>query len=597
MRQNTESRYIIGIDLGTTNTTISYVDTQEENPISKTLPIPQIIAPGEVAERDTLPSYVYLADPANLNEGSLDLPWDEDHKDYCVGAYASKMSSSLPTMIVASAKSWLCNESVEKMDDILPFATEANRKISPVEASTYYLDHIAEAWNYAMAEDDLNLEIFNQQVVLTVPASFDAVARELTVQAAELAGLNVTLLEEPQAAFYSWLHENEVNWRDQLQAGDSVLVCDIGGGTSDFSLIAVEDNEGELTLRRQAVGNHILLGGDNMDMTLAYVVQQKLGKQLNAKQMAALIHSCRQAKEKLCADPEATSETITILGSGSSLIGGTLQSELTRDEVYQFILNGFTPDVSFDDSVQRQTRSGLRSFGLNYETDTALTRHLAEFLRNNTTQADGSVKMPVAVLFNGGVSKADLLRDKILANLNTWSEQELVSLSGTDPDLAVARGAAWFGFSKRGNAIRIKSGTAFSYYLGIESSMPAVPGFPPPIDAVCAIPFGSEDGTTLELPLDHLGLLVGEKTEFKFFSSQDRQEDEVGSVINSFGISELTELPALTAELKDEENEGTNIVPIKLSAHVTDIGTIQIWCHALNSDKEWRLEFELSEED
>lgn len=596
MKDLSESRYIIGIDLGTTNTTISYVDTREENPVSKTLSVPQIIAPGEVAESTTLPSYVYLADPTNLKEGSLDLPWDADHKDYCVGAYASKMPSSLPTMIVSSAKSWLCNDSVEKMDDILPFSTDANRKISPVEASTHFLDHIAEAWNYAMAQEDFDLEIFNQQVVLTVPASFDAVARELTVQAAELAGLNVTLLEEPQAAFYSWLHENEENWRDQLETGDSVLVCDIGGGTSDFSLIAVEDQEGELTLRRQAVGNHILLGGDNMDMTLAYVVQQKLNKQLNAKQFSALIHSCRKAKETLCANEDSTSETITVLGSGSSLIGGTLQSELTREEVYQFILNGFTPDAAFDEEVKRQTRAGLRSFGLNYESDTALTRHLAEFLRKNATQADGTVKFPVAVLFNGGVSKADLLRDKILSNLNSWSGKELVSLSGTDPDLAVARGAAWFGFSKRGNAIRIKSGTAFSYYLGIESSMPAVPGFPPPTDGVCAIPFGSEDGTTLELPLENLGLLVGEKTEFRFFSSNERQEDEVGSTVNSFSIGELTELPALSAELKDEDNEGTNIVPVKISAHVTDIGTIQIWCHALNSDKEWRLEFELNED-
>ena len=592
-----ESRYIIGIDLGTTNSTVAYVDTQNETPNSQSFKIPQIIAPGETEAAESLPSFLFLPEMSTLGPGSLNLPWNSDDADTAVGAYAKKISSTQPGRVVSSAKSWLCSESVDRMSSILPSGSQDERKVSPVEACAEYLKHIAAAWNYAMAAEDDMLTIANQQVILTVPASFDAAARELTVLAAEEAGLNITLLEEPQAAFYNWLHEHEDSWRDRVEAGSSILVCDVGGGTTDFSLIGVDDEAGDLTLNRIAVGNHILLGGDNMDITLAYAVQQKLKTRLNPKQMAGLVHSCRQAKERLCSNPEAEAEKITILGSGSSLIGGTLSSELTRDEINTLLLDGFTPECDFGVETNKDVRAGLRTFGLSYATDTALTRHLSEFLTKHAPKNDdGSSKLPSAILFNGGVSKADLLRDRIYNVLNSWSEAETEVITGIDPDLAVARGAAWYGFVRRGNSIRIKSGSARSYYIGIESSMPAVPGFPPPMDALCVVPFGTEDGSSFEVPMDNLGLIIGESCQFRFFSSTERQEDPLGILLDEFSLDGLNEMVPMTSMLTDESGESGNIASVRLESELTEIGTLKLWFHEIDSERRWRLEFNLGEE-
>lgn len=593
-----ESRYIIGIDLGTTNSTIAYVDTQSDNPESKTLAIPQIIAPGETARETSLPSFLFLPELSTVSPGSLNLPWSDTNEDSTVGVYARKLGSTQPGRVVSSAKSWLCSENVDRMAAILPNGADEERKISPVEASAKYLKHIASAWDNEFAKEDPDAAIANQQVILTVPASFDAVARELTVMAADEAGLNATLLEEPQAAFYNWLHEHEDSWREKVEAGSNILVCDIGGGTSDFSLIGVEDEDGDLTLKRLAVGNHILLGGDNMDITLAYAVQQKLKQRLNPKQMAALIHQCRQAKERLCSDPEAEAEKITILGSGSSLIGGTLSSELTRNEISTLLLDGFTPKCEFGVETNKDVRSGLRSFGLNYESDTALTKHLSEFLSTHAPlDENGERILPAAVLFNGGVSKADLLRDRISSVLNSWKGEEAGILTGIDPDLAVARGAAWYGYVKRGNSIRIKSGSARSYYIGIESSMPAVPGFPPPMDALCVIPFGTENGTSLDVPMENLGLVIGESCQFRFFSSNSRQDDQLGALLDEFKIDELTELPPMTTMLTDDSGNSGNIAAVKLSTEFTEIGTIKLWFNEVGTERRWKLEFDLGEEE
>ncbi|MCH2206491.1 MAG: Hsp70 family protein [Lentisphaerales bacterium] len=592
-----ESRYIIGIDLGTTNSTVAYVDTQDETPNSQSFKIPQIIAPGEIEAAESLPSFLFLPEMSTLGPGSLNLPWNSEDADTAVGAYAKKVSSTQPGRVVSSAKSWLCSENVDRMSSILPAGSQDERKVSPVEACAEYLKHIAAAWNHAMASEDESLTINNQQVILTVPASFDAAARELTVLAAEEAGLNITLLEEPQAAFYNWLHEHEDSWRDKVEAGSSILVCDVGGGTTDFSLIGVEDKGGDLTLNRIAVGNHILLGGDNMDITLAYAIQQKLKTRLNPKQMAGLIHSCRQAKERLCSDPEAEVEKITVLGSGSSLIGGTLSSELTRDEINTLLLDGFTPECEFGAETNKDVRAGLRTFGLSYATDTALTRHLSEFLMKHALKnEDGSSKLPSAILFNGGVSKADLLRDRIYDVLNSWSEAETEVITGIDPDLAVARGAAWYGFVRRGNSIRIKSGSAHSYYIGIESSMPAVPGFPPPMDALCVVPFGTEDGSSFEVPMDNLGLIIGESCQFRFFSSTERQEDQLGILLDEFSLDGLNEMAPMTSILTDESGESGNIASVRLESELTEIGTLKLWFHEIDSDRRWRLEFNLGEE-
>ena len=590
-----DSRYIIGIDLGTTNSTIAYVDSSAENPVSSTLSIPQIIAPGEIASESSLPSFLFLPETNTLSPGSLNLPWHSEDQTSSVGTYAKKLGSTQPGKVVSSAKSWLCSENVDRTAAILPATSEDSRKTSPVEACAEYLKHIANAWDSQMAIEDESFKIINQQVILTVPASFDAVARELTVLAADEAGLNVTLLEEPQAAFYNWLHEHEDSWRDKVVAGSNILVCDIGGGTSDFSLIGASDEDGELSLNRIAVGNHILLGGDNMDITLAYTVQQKLRTRLTPKQMAALIHACRQAKENLCSDPNATSEKITILGSGSSLIGGTLSSELTREEIFTLILEGFTPTCEFGTETNKDVKAGLRSFGLNYENDTALTRHLSEFLSKNCPQDEsGQQVLPAAILFNGGVSKADLLRERICNVLNSWKTGDAEVLTGTDPDLAVARGAAWYGFVRRGNSIRIKSGSAHSYYIGIESSMPAVPGFPPPMDALCVAPFGSEDGSTFDIPMQKLGLVIGESCQFSFFSSNIRQDDQAGTLLDQFDIEELSSMPPMTAMLTDESGQTGNVAAVKLETELTEIGTMKLWFNEVDSDRRWRLEFDLA---
>jgi molecular chaperone DnaK (HSP70) len=589
-----ESRYIIGIDLGTTNSAIAYVDSAAEVPVSATLSIPQIIAPGEIANESSLPSFLFLPETNTLSPGSLNLPWHQSDQTTSVGTYARKLGSTQPGKVVSSAKSWLCSENVDRTAAILPATTQDGRKTSPVEACAEYLKHIANAWDYQMASEDESLKIANQQVILTVPASFDAVARELTALAADEAGLNITLLEEPQAAFYNWLHEHEDSWRDKVVAGSNILVCDIGGGTSDFSLIGAESESGDLTLKRIAVGNHILLGGDNMDITLAYAVQQKLKTRLNPKQMAALIHACRQAKENLCSTPDAEAEKITILGSGSSLIGGTLSSELTREEIFTLILEGFTPECDFGVETNKNVRSGLRSFGLNYESDTALTRHLSEFLSKHCPVDEAGEKiLPAAVLFNGGVSKAGLLRDRVCNVINSWKGKDIEVLTGTDPDLAVARGAAWYGFVRRGNSIRIKSGSSHSYYIGIESSMPAVPGFPPPMDALCVVPFSTEDGSEFDIPMDNLGLVVGESCQFRFFSSNMRNDDESGALLDEFTMEELHEMPPMTAMLTDESGNAGNIAAVKLRAELTEIGTMKLWFNEVNSDRRWRLEFDL----
>ncbi|MFQ5560052.1 MAG: Hsp70 family protein, partial [Nitrospinota bacterium] len=313
--KDTLSRFIIGIDLGTTNSTISYVDTQSETPQVQTLPIPQVIAPGEISSRETLPSYLFLPESSTIRPDSLNLPWAKEECDFAVGIYAKNISASTPGKVVSSAKSWLCCENIDRKEKNLPVTGNAGeRKLSSVETISEYLRHMASAWDFSMAKDDPTFTIFNQQVVLTVPASFDAVARELTVKAAEKAGLSVTLLEEPQAAFYAWLHEHQESFREKIQPGETILVCDIGGGTTDFSLIGVDENEGDLELTRIAVGDHILLGGDNMDITLAYRLQQKIGSRLNVKQMAGLIHSCRTAKEKLSENTDLEEEKITVLG-------------------------------------------------------------------------------------------------------------------------------------------------------------------------------------------------------------------------------------------------------------------------------------------
>ncbi len=607
---STESRYSVGIDLGTTHCVLSYVDlhASEEQVILAVLPIPQLTAPGVIEDLQQLPSFTYLAHPAEIAEGAAALPWTAK-PDTLVGEIARNLGSKTPIRLAASAKSWLCHAGVDCKQAILPVdAPEDVQRISPFAATKAYLQHLREAWNHRFPEQRLE----SQDLTITVPASFDPAARELTVEAARAVGLGqAVLLEEPQAALYSWIENSEGDWRQHVQVGDVILVVDVGGGTTDLSLIAVTEQDGNLQLIRVAVGEHILLGGDNMDLALAYTVKAKLeqdsGKRLEPWQVQALTHVCREAKEKLFNQPELASMPLAIASRGSSLIGGTLRSELTRDELNRVLVEGFLPQVSVADKPLVRPRSGLRSAGLPYAQDAGITRHLAAFLSKQKAAANelkavelvehASFLHPSAVLFNGGVLKAGVLAERLLAILNSWLTAEQAAparlLPGAELDLAVARGAAYYGFVRQGKGVRIKGGTAAAYYVGVESAMPAVPGLPPEVEALCIAPFGMEEGSEQTLPNDEFGLVIGEPVRFRFFASKTRREDTVGNRLHSWGDDELEELDEIEITLPEEGRNPGEIVPVHLSAAVTEVGTLELRAVSQRDQQRWKIEFEV----
>lgn len=601
------SRFVVGIDLGTTNCALAYVDTgREGSPHCESLAVPQVVQPGNVEDRSLLPSFLYLPGPNEQPAGSLKLPWDGT-RDYCVGEFARNFGSQVPTRLVSSAKSWLCHAGVDRRAPILPWkAPEDGRKVSPLEASTRYLKHLAEAWNARVARDVAGHRLEQQEIVLTVPASFDAVARELTVEAARAAGLeHLTLLEEPQAAFYAWLDACGENWRDQVRVGDLILVADVGGGTSDFTLIEVSEEAGNLSLTRLAVGDHLLLGGDNMDLALAHAAGQAFaakGAKLDAAQMLQLAHSARAAKESILGNPTATTAPVTVLGRGSKVIGGTLKGELTRAQIEQVILDGFFPECTRDAEPARQRSTGLQELGLPYVADAAVTRHLAYFLSRqaehlaNREPPKGRKKkaptgLPTAILFNGGVFKADPLRERFSSVLNKWAKdakgEPVRTLAGTDLDLSVARGAAYYSLVRRGKGVRIRGGTARAYYIGVETAMPAVPGMPRPIKALCVAPFGMEEGTEADMPAQEFGLVTGEQVAFRFLGSSVRREDKAGTVIDEWE-SEIEELSPVSAEL---EGQPGRVVPVHLHTRVTEVGQLEVWCQSRDGKEKWKLEY------
>lgn len=606
------SRFVVGIDLGTTNSALAYVDTGrgEDAPLEP-MPIPQVVHPGTVEDRLLLPSFLYLPGLNELPAGSLKLPWDAT-RDLAVGEFARNHGSQVPTRLVSSAKSWLCHAGVDRRAPILPWkAPEGGRKVSPLQASTLYLKHLCEAWNYTIAKDVAANRLEQQDIILTVPASFDAVARELTVEAARAAGLEqVTLLEEPQAAFYAWIDSAGDEWREHVEVGDVVLVCDVGGGTTDLTLIAVSEEAGNLVLTRVAVGDHILLGGDNMDLALAHAVAGALaakGTKLDSSQMLTLWHACRAAKEKLFGDQSAASAAVTLPGRGSRVLAGTIKSDLTRAEVARVLIDGFFPECE-PDAVPKQQRSvGLQELGLPYASDPAVTKHLAHFLhRQRDVLAEKAppkrgkkkASQPSAVLFNGGVFKAEPLRERVVTILNQWTKSAgggaVKVLGGNDLDLAVARGAAYYGLVRRGKGVRIRGGTARSYYIGVETSLPAVPGSPPPIKALCVVPFGMEEGTESDVPGQEFGLVVGAPAEFRFLGSTVRRGDTVGTIIEDWE-GEIDELSPMTTTLEAPGREG-NMVPVHLHSKVTEVGTLELWCLSRDSKQRWKLEFNVREQ-
>ncbi|MBS0367686.1 MAG: Hsp70 family protein [Proteobacteria bacterium] len=606
------ARYTIGIDLGTTHCALSYVDIEAsdgEKAVQQVLAIPQLSGPGTVDERPLLPSFLYLPHADELADGDLHLPWSRS-QDFAVGEFARSRGAATPIRLVSSAKSWLCHAGVDRRAAILPAEASADvPRISPLTASIRYLSHLRDAWNLAHPE----APFAEQDVTVTIPASFDPAARELTAEAAQAAGYGpMTLLEEPQAALYSWIQKSGGQWRKEVRKGDLILVVDVGGGTTDLSLIAVLEQEGNLELHRVAVGEHILLGGDNMDLALAYGVARKLaaqGSQLDPWQTRALAHACRGAKETLLSDATVVSVPIVVPSRGSRLIGGSIRTELTRDELTASLVNGFFPQVAATDRPQTRARGALTQLGLPYAQDAAITRHLAAFLGRqldataelegfaDASAANASFLHPTAVLFNGGVLKSELIAGRVLDILNGWLASEGAAparlLGGADLDLAVARGAAYYGYVRRGRGVRIRGGTARAYYVAVESAMPAIPGMEPPVQALCLAPFGMEEGTDAALPEQEFGLVVGEPVRFRFFGSSVRRQDQVGSTLDFWAPDELQELEEIEATLPAEGRVPGEVVRVKLHARITETGTLELEALPVGGHERWKVQFDV----
>jgi hypothetical protein len=589
------AKYVVGIDLGTTNSVLAYAPINAENPQVELLPVPQLTAPGTVESRTSLPSFLYLAPDQEAAGGTLDLPW-QAAQTQVVGEMARRQAAEAPQRTVTAAKSWLCHSRVDRHQPILPWNAPAEvAKVSPVTASKKYLEHLRLAWEQAFPNDPLA----SQHVVLTVPASFDAAARELTREAALAAGLPsaLVLLEEPQAAVYAWLTSMGEKWRKTLKVGETLLVCDVGGGTTDLTLVGVAEEHGELMLRRIAVGDHLLVGGDNMDLALAHFVAGKFGEKgtkLDPWQSVSLWHSCRTAKETLLPEEGPKKHPISVLGRGSKLIGGTVTVDVERKAAAELLLEGFFPKVGVADKPARRRQSGFQEIGLPFESDTAVTRHLAAFL--SAHGENGTAVQPTHVLFNGGVFKAAPFRQRLLDVLADWAPDRPAKILSGEQDLdhAVARGAAYYGWAKLHGGVRIRGGTARSYYVGIETAGLAIPGAPRPLRALCVVPFGMEEGTSVDVPSGEIGLVVGEPATFRFFSSPTRKADKPGDLLSSWDETELAETDSLEAALPKDDATQEDYVPVRFQSNITELGVFELWCAGTRPAAEpqrWKLEF------
>lgn len=604
-------RYTIGIDLGTTHcalVSIDIGDSDGERARQETLQVAQLAAPGSIESRPLLPSFVYLPHADELAAGDLNLPWTTQ-QNFAVGEFARTRGAATPIRLVSSAKSWLCHPGVDRRAAILPSDAPAEvARISPLVASIRYLSHLKEAWDAAHPDDPFTA----QDVTVTIPASFDPAARELTAEAAQAAGFGqVTLLEEPQAALYSWIQRSAGQWRKEVQRGDLIVVIDVGGGTTDLSLIAVQEEDGNLDLTRVAVGDHILLGGDNMDLALAYAVTHKLmaaGTRLDPWQTRALAHGCRIAKETLLADASLESVPVVVPSRGAKLIGGSVRTEVTRAELLATVVEGFFPQVAVTDAPQSRARGALTQLGLPYAQDAAITRHLGAFLcrqREATAELNGFAPQPddaqflhpTAVLFNGGAFKSNLIAERLLDQLNAWLEADGAPparmLRGADLDLAVANGAAYYGYARRGRGVRIRGGTASSYYVAIESAMPAIPGMAPPVQALCVAPFGMEEGSETSVDGHEFGLVVGEPVRFRFFSSTSRRQDQVGTLLDFWMDDELQEQAEIEATLPADGRALGEVVRVTLHARVTETGTLELEASPVGGSERWKVQFDV----
>ena len=584
------ARYLVGIDLGTTNSALAFIDTEEKPRRVRDFPLVQLVGAADVAARPTLASVHHHVGEHELPPESTRLPWtasDQPAPNFVVGELARAQALLLPGRSVLSAKSWLCHPKVDRLAAILPWGGAADvPRLSPVDVSARYLAHMLSAFCHARGCTLQDIEL-----TLTVPASFDEVARELTVEAARRAALPLSqlqLLEEPQAAFYHWLSQH-ARLHEEVESGDLIFVCDIGGGTTDFTLISVQKSAAgggkKIGFSRTAVGEHLLLGGDNMDLLLARQVEQKVGGgKLPAHSFAGLTQACRVAKEKLLGDEPPVSWSVHVAGRGSRLIGGGLHSELFRADVERAILDGFFPQVGQDVEPTR-SRSGLQEFGLPYATDAAVTRYIAAFLRQHKA-------VPTVVLYNGGVLCSQTIRERILDVLASLGGVRPRLLTNDAPDLAVARGAAYYALSRRGEGLRISGGAARAYYIEVESPESKKPRH------VVLLPRGMEEGSELELPSQPMALLLNRPVRFRLFSSVLREGDAPGQVLD-IETSELSELPPLYTVLRHPKSSQQRPVTVTLKARLSEIGTLELWAVAAEKDPDggvplkWRLQFDL----
>ncbi len=604
------SRYLIGIDLGTTNSAVACVDTLESTNDAtssgiRVFEVPQLTGPGEVRAAPLLPSFLYFPTGDEVSSGTVSLPWEE-HPSSIVGMMARDQGTLVPGRQVSSAKSWLCQSALDRRASILPREAEPPEPmVSPVEASARYLIHLRNAWNHARTAEGANnpQQFFEkQEIVLTVPASFDEEARELTVEAAREAGFeNLTLLEEPLAAFYAWVAEHHNVLADKLREGELVLICDIGGGTSDFSLVRAHVQGRNVEFERTAIGEHLLLGGENLDLALARRVEQKFNTKLSLRQRRALRIMCSEAKERLLSEEDIDRLPINILGGGRSVVGQMLSSDLSRDEVTELITSGFLPLNTPDDMPLRARAGGLREIGLPYVTDPAITKHLAAFLKqaalamgvgeNSRSHIENRRQMarPDAVLFNGGFCIPAMVRERIIEAIANWfgngGAWRPKILNNEVMSGAVAIGAAYYGRVRRGAGLRVKAGSASTYYIGMRSEHT--------IKAVCVLPSGTNEGTTLTLDRD-FSVLTNRPVSFHLYSSTIRHDVHGG--IADLDADEVHRHAPLVTLLRYGKKLQPMELTVRLSVSFTEVGTLELWCESMNSPHRWRLQFELRRE-
>jgi len=613
------SRFLIGIDLGTTNSAVAYVDTEEKPrrgipaPV-RVFEVPQLVAEGEVRALASLPSFLYFADETEGAPGAASLPWESGPQETLVGVLARERGALVPGRQVASAKSWLCLPTVDRTADILPWGAEPSDKAcSPVAAAARYLKHLRDAWNHTFADGGAaeGLRFERQALVLTVPASFDEEARELTVEAAREAGLeNLTLLEEPLAAFYAWISAQKGGLKRQLKDGQLVLVCDVGGGTTDFSLVRVRVVDKEVRFERTAIGEHLLLGGDNVDLALARRVEEKLGRpRLSVRQQNALRRQCCAAKERLLGEPAAESVPVTVLGGGRSVVGGALSTELTRAEVEEVLAEGFLPLNEPEDLPAGNRRAGLRELGLPYASEPAITKHLAAFLTQaalamsagppDADDAERQPRMarPDAILFNGGFFHPPLARERVVAAVAGWFPEQGKRwrpkvLNNETPETAVAVGAAYYARVRHGGGgVRISGGSARGYYIGVQHSGHGAVEGAGRLTAVCVLPRGTEEGTRLELGEREFTALTNRPVSFTLYSTTTRQ-DERGAVVR-LEDDEMHRHAPLVTVLRYGKRSRHIELDVRLTAHFTEVGTLELWCEAPKTGHRWRLQFQL----